>query len=84
MIQKTITYAWRRCERTNMVKRGTNKCGNQQDHCQDCGAYLVLEPQWHYSAPATATILRRSRSARTTACRTSSSYEWIGESVIVV
>src|SRR5262249_542672 len=27
-----------------IVKNGTNKVGNAQYHCKDCGAYRVLEP----------------------------------------
>ena len=45
MIQKTITYSCHTCGSINIIKNGTNKCGNQQYHCKDCGAYRVLEPQ---------------------------------------
>ena len=45
MIQKTITYSCHSCGSINIVKNGTNKCGNQQYHCHDCGAYQVLEPK---------------------------------------
>jgi insertion element IS1 protein InsB len=45
MIQKTITYSCHSCGSINIVKNGTNKCGNQQYHCHDCGAYRVLEPK---------------------------------------
>ncbi len=45
MIQVTITYRCRSCGSTNIVKNGTNKCGNPQYHCKDCHAYRVLEPQ---------------------------------------
>ena len=44
MIQETITYSCRSCGSTNIVKNGTNKCGNQQYHCHDCGVYRVLKP----------------------------------------
>jgi insertion element IS1 protein InsB len=43
MIQKTITYSCHSCGSINIVKNGTNKCGNQQYHCHDCGVYRVLE-----------------------------------------
>ena len=42
MIQKTITYSCRVCASTNIVKNGTNRLGQQQYHCKDCGAYRVL------------------------------------------
>ena len=29
----------------NIVKNGTNRCGNQQYWCKDCGARRVLEPK---------------------------------------
>lgn len=45
MIQKTITYSCHSCGSINIVKNGTNKCGNQQYHCKACGVYRVLEPQ---------------------------------------
>ncbi len=45
MIQVTIIYRCRKCGSTNIVKNGSNKCGNPQYHCKDCGAYQVLEPK---------------------------------------
>lgn len=45
MIQETITYSCHSCGSINIVKNGTNKSGNQQYHCKECGAYRVLEPQ---------------------------------------
>ena len=45
MIQETITYSCRSCGSTNIVKNGTNKCGNQHYHCHDCGVYRALKPQ---------------------------------------
>lgn len=45
MIQETITYPCHSCGSINIVKNGTNKCGNQPYHCKECGAYRVLEPQ---------------------------------------
>ena len=45
MIQKTTTYRCRTCESENIVKNGTNRYGNQQYWCKDCGARRVLEPK---------------------------------------
>jgi insertion element IS1 protein InsB len=45
MIQETITYECNRCGSINIVRNGTNKCGNPQYHCKACGAYRVLKPQ---------------------------------------
>ncbi len=45
MIQETITYPCHSCGSINIIKNGTNKCGNQQYHCKDCGVYRVLNPQ---------------------------------------
>ncbi len=50
MIQDTITYCCRVCGSTHIVRDGTNKCGQAQYHCKDCGAYRVLEPVTGYSA----------------------------------
>ncbi|HEX8680891.1 MAG TPA: IS1 family transposase, partial [Ardenticatenaceae bacterium] len=33
MIQETITHHCRRCGSSNIVKNGTNRCGNQQYWC---------------------------------------------------
>ena len=45
MIQVTKTYKCRVCGSENIVKNGTNKVGQAQYHCKDCGAYRVLEPK---------------------------------------
>ncbi|MCB9419073.1 MAG: IS1 family transposase [Ardenticatenaceae bacterium] len=45
LIQETITYRCRVCDSTNIVKNGTNRCGNQQYWCNDCGARRVLQPK---------------------------------------
>ena len=58
MIQVTITYHCRVCGSINIVRNGTNKCGNQQYHCQDCGAYRVLEPKCPHTKNDQETILR--------------------------
>ena len=44
MIQETITYTCHSCGSINIIKNGTNKCGNQQYHCKDCRVYRVLKP----------------------------------------
>ena len=58
MIQVTITYSCRACGSINIVRNGTNKCGNQQYHCKDCGAYRVLEPKRIHPKRERETILR--------------------------
>ena len=58
MIQVTITYHCRVCGSTNIVRNGTNKCGNPQYHCKDCGAYRVLTPQCGYTQDQKKMILR--------------------------
>lgn len=45
MIIETKIYHCRTCNSENIVKNGTNKCGNQQYYCKDCGARRVLEPK---------------------------------------
>ena len=45
MIQETKTYRCRVCDSENIVKNGTNRCGNQQYWCKDCGARRVLKPK---------------------------------------
>lgn len=61
MIRHEITYQCRTCGSTKIVKNGTNKCGNPQYHCKECGAYRVLEPQVRYTPQPKATILRACR-----------------------
>ena len=57
MIQATTTYSCRRCGSININKNGTNKCGNAQYHCKECGAYLALEPKSGYSAAQKTQVL---------------------------
>lgn len=45
MIQETKTYRCRVCDSENIVKNGTNRYGNQQYWCKDCGARRVLNPK---------------------------------------
>ena len=49
MISETIVHSCRRCGSENIVKNGTNACGNQQYWCKDCNARLVLNPTVRYS-----------------------------------
>jgi transposase-like protein len=58
MIQETTTYACRVCKSTHSVKNGTNRCGNTQYHCKNCGAYRVLKPKQTYSETEQQTVLR--------------------------
>ena len=58
MIQETMTHACRACKSINIVKNGTNCCGNAQYHCKDCGAYRVLKPKQAYSETEQDTVLR--------------------------
>jgi len=58
MIQVIITFRCRVCGSPNIVKNGTNRCGNQQYHCKDCDAYRVLEPKSGYTEDEKATIMR--------------------------
>src|SRR5947209_17725543 len=58
MIQETMTHVCRVCRSTNIVKNGTNRCGNAQYHCKDCGAYRVLKPKQIYSETEQQTVLR--------------------------
>jgi hypothetical protein len=58
MIQETMTHVCRVCERTHSVKNGTNRWGNAQYHCKDCGTYRVLEPKQAYLESEQHTVLR--------------------------
>jgi len=58
MIQETMTHVCRVCERTHIVKNGTHRCGNAQDHCKDCGTYRVLKPKQAYAETEQHTVLR--------------------------
>lgn len=58
MLRPVITHACRTCGSHNIVKNGTNRCGNPQYHCKDCGAYRVLQPQERYTPEQKTTILK--------------------------
>ncbi len=61
MIQETITYTCTRCGSINIIRNGTNKCGNPQYHCKDCGAYRVLNPNQGYTPSQKRLILHAYR-----------------------
>jgi transposase-like protein len=56
MIQETMTHICRVCKSTNLVKNGTNRCGNSQYHWKDCGTYRVLSPKHVYSETEKQTV----------------------------
>ena len=58
MIQTIIKYTCNRCGRTNIVKNGHNKCGNQHYRCNDCNAHQVLDPKHKYLDTQKQTMLR--------------------------
>ena len=58
MIQETMTHVCRVWRSSHIVKNGTNRCGNAQDHCKDCGTYRVLIPKQAYSETEQQTVLR--------------------------
>lgn len=58
MIQEILTHVCRVCESTLIVKNGTNRCGNAQYHCKDCGTYRVLKPKQAYAETEHHTVLR--------------------------
>src|SRR5260221_11875520 len=58
MIQETKTFECRVCRSTNIIRNGTNRCGNAQYHCKDCGIYRVLSPKSAYSEIDKQTVLR--------------------------
>jgi insertion element IS1 protein InsB len=58
MIQETIPYTCHACGSANIVRNGTNRCGNAHYHCKDCGSYRVLKPKQAYSEAEKATALR--------------------------
>jgi len=58
MIQETITYTCRSCGSDNIIKNGTNRCGNPQYHCKECGVYRVLKPKVRHSQEKKEQILK--------------------------
>ena len=61
MVAETTIYPCRRCESTNIIKNGKNRCGNQQYRCKDCGTCAVLQPKVRYSEARKAEILKAYR-----------------------
>ena len=53
-----MTPLCRVCERTQIVKKGANRCGNTQHHGKDCGASGVLKPKQASSKIEHQTVLR--------------------------
>ena len=58
MLQETRTDTCRACGSANSVRKGTNRCGNAQDHWKDWGTSRVLKPKQAYSEAEKATVLR--------------------------
>jgi len=46
------------CGSADMVRNGTNRCGNAQDHWKDCGTSRVLKPKQVDSETEKATALQ--------------------------
>jgi len=61
MIQETITYTCHSCGSANIIKNGTNKCGNPQYHCKDCKVYRVLKPTQQHSTQTRQEVLKASQ-----------------------
>jgi len=61
MIQVTKVYKCRVCGSEHIVKNGTNKAGNAQYHCKECGVYRVLEPRQTENARRQEQVLRAYR-----------------------
>ena len=53
-----MMHVCRVCERTHIVKNRTNRCGNAQYHCKNCGTYRVLKPKRAYPETEQHTVLR--------------------------
>jgi transposase-like protein len=58
MIQEITTHVCHVCKSTQIVKNGTNRCGNAQYHCKNCGTYRVLKPKQTYSETERQIVLR--------------------------
>lgn len=61
MIQETITNTCRSCGSVNIIRNGTNKCGNPQYHCKACGVYRVLKPKVRYTERDKEQVLKAYR-----------------------
>ena len=54
-------YTCRSCGSDNIIKNGSNQCGNPQYHCKDCGVYRVLKPKVKYTAQEKGQVLKAYR-----------------------
>ncbi len=61
MIQEIITYICCSWSNANIIKNGSNKCGNPQYHCKDCGVYRVLKPKIRHSLVTQEQVLKASQ-----------------------
>ena len=61
MIEETLTCLYRSCGSSNIIRNGRNKCGNEQYHCKDCGAYRVIRPHEKYSSETKVIVLKAYR-----------------------
>ena len=62
-----MTPLCRVCERTQIVKKGANRCGKAQHHGKDCGASGVLKPKqasWQTEHHTVLRVCRERRSLR--------------------
>jgi len=62
-----MTPLCRVCERTQIVKKGANRCGNTQHHGKDCGASGVRKPKpasWQTEHHSVLRVCRERRSLR--------------------
>lgn len=58
MIQEMRKHRCGACKSIHIIKNGTNRYGNPQYHCKDCGTYRVIEPKIVYSQAEKQTILQ--------------------------
>jgi len=61
MIQEMTKFTCRSCGSANIIRNGTNKCGNPQYHCKDCGVYRVVNPKQRHSPETREQVLRAAR-----------------------
>jgi len=61
MIQETTKFTCRSCGSANTIRNGTNKCGNPQYHCKDCGVYRVVKPKQRHSEETRKQVLGAAR-----------------------
>lgn len=61
MISETIIHRCPSCSSTDIIRNGTNRCGNPQCHCKNCGAYRTLNPKKGYSPDERKKVLSACR-----------------------